>query len=305
MSLIHCKHCGNAVSDRATTCPHCGHNLNENATEQQSHPASPVPPTSAEASNECMPAPSSGTNKALIAAIVVLVLIALGLGGYLLFGHKGNADAAAPTADSLATDTTAVDTLQTDTVKVEEAPKDVYANLNGIGTIRKGDLAANAVPMLIDPTAQGDFYDRVQVEKTDRNPCDVTYEVVLYRGKEKLCSFTTDAPYLDGMPSKKQIAKGHIEQFSIYSPTIKLQDGIHVGLSAKELVEKHHAKILYYSNVETDGLCFKFSSYPDNFEFKANGRILKTDFVEVEPDIVEEYLSLKEVKGCKLTQINF
>ncbi len=234
--------------------------------------------------------------------------MALGLGGYLLWGNKENSDSEALAIDSVDINTTSTDSLQTDTVLVEDVAKDVYASLLGIGTIHRDDIAANAVPMLLDPTAKGDFYDRAQVEPTD-SIGDYTYGIVLYRGKEKLCSFTTDARYdsPDGakLPSKKQLAKGHIENFTIYSPTIKMQDGIHVGMSANELVKKHHAKIFYLASPEVDYLCFKFSSYPDNFRFIASGEILKTDFVEDESGCIEEELSLKEVRGCKLVQINF
>ncbi len=113
MALIHCKHCGNAVSDRATTCPHCGHHPQEaDTTTAQPH-------SSVEESATQKPS-SSSTNKLLVAIVIVLILIVAGLGGYLLFGHGGNSADKQNLADSVMTDSASVDTTRCDTLAEEK-----------------------------------------------------------------------------------------------------------------------------------------------------------------------------------------
>lgn len=310
MALIKCKNCGHMISDRASTCPHCGHKQKEQACSENRtgkhanniNNEEPIKETLIEGTDE------HHTNKTLVILIGVLVVIAIGFGSYM-FCINGNQNTDFSTLpDTLTNDSTIVDTVKSDTETLEK-PIEVIVTQNAIGTIRKGMLAKIAVPMLADPSAKGDFYDRVEIEETDRYITDICYEVFLYKGKEKLCSFTTDAKYNlsndAGIPSKKVMGNGRITAFSIYSPSIKLKDGIHVGLTAKELVEKYHAKIRHYENLEYGGLEFVFNKKHKGYSFIAKGEIINSNMESDIDDSEEEFLNLSDVRDCSLKQIDF
>lgn len=297
MALIKCNGCGRMISNRASFCPHCGYKVQgslESKTEEQSNLIN----------NEGVIEETGEhhVNKTLVILVVALAAIVIGFGGYMFLGSGNQNDLVTP-SDTLTKDSIHAETVKSDTVALEK-PIEVIASRNAIGTIERGMLAKVAVPMLTDPSAKGDFYDRVEIEMTDRNITEVCYEVVLYKGKEKLCSFETDYNYSD-IPSKKLIGNRHITFFSIYSPSIKLQNGIYVGMTAKELVEKYHAKIRNYTNVECSGLEFVFNEYPEDYSFIAKGKVIHSNMEVDEADFGEEFLNLNDVKDCSLKQIDF
>lgn len=294
MTLVKCKKCGHMISDRTKYCPYCGFKqenvCNENGTTSNQE----------EQADDVTDQIITHSNKTLIIMTILVIAVIVGFTVFSVFSKKNNEIVNPPIKD----------TVTVDTIKpIEEKPMEVIASQFAIGTIKKGMLAKVAVPMLTNPSAKGDFYDRVEIEATDRNITEVCYEVVLYKGKEKLCSFTTDAQYdlsnEDGVPSKKDMGNGHITYFSIYSPSIKLQDGIHVGLTAKELVEKYHAKIRHFENFEYGGLEFVFNEYPEGYSFIAKGKIINSNIGDDIDDSEEEFLTLSDVKDCSLKQIDF
>lgn len=94
MALIHCPHCGQFISDKASTCPKCGYNLT-----QPQHSGN-----------------GNGGNAIIIVLIVAIVLVVLGVGIYLMsthvVGNKMNAEAS--DSDSVAVDAAASDTTMLD-----------------------------------------------------------------------------------------------------------------------------------------------------------------------------------------------
>lgn len=296
MALVKCEKCGRMISDRTKFCPHCGFKQENVCCSDKTSSLNQGEQTGYVAEQE-----QAKNKKSLIVAVAIGVIVVVGIVvAIICFRGKQNVIVNPPVKD----------TVSVDTIKpVEEKPKKVIASLNAIGSIERGMLAKVAIPMLVDQTAKGDFYDRVEIEGTDRNITEICYEIVLYKGKEKICSFETDADYDlsndAGIPSKKTMGNGHIRQFSIYSPSIKFADGIHVGMTAKELVEKHHAKILEFQNPEDGGLNFVLDNYPSNFTFIADGEIVHSKMKLDEADMGEGYLSLGDVRDCKLKQIDF
>lgn len=132
------------VSDRAVKCPHCGNNPKEvvgttqNATTEDeavkneasltdatSNPVTSQAPQQApdaapEGTAEA-PKSSSGSSKALVTVVIVLLIIAIGFGGYLWMGQSGG-QAEPVAADTMATDTDYVDSdvVMSDSSAVEE-----------------------------------------------------------------------------------------------------------------------------------------------------------------------------------------
>lgn len=206
--------------------------------------------------------------------------------------------------------------------KEEPEETTVYITDNSIGSIRKGMLAGKAVPMLLDKNANGEFYDNVKAEAAanslDSYGFDDNVELVLCKGKERMASIILDdSPNYDDADAQKlkKMANYYIEGFRVLSKDLKLKDGIHVGMTAKELVERYKAKIHYFSNPETDGIEFIIPGYDsDKYHFAASGDVINAESIpsrddygniDENGDYADEMLTLSQVKNCKLIQIKF
>lgn len=311
MSLIKCPECGAMISDHATECPKCGYPLKK-SEEYVETIENPI----AEDDDQ---KPKSKTWLVILLAIALLACVGGSIYYYTTRGGAATRNNAEVTdSDSI------VKADSNNIVAKEEKPEEttVYITDNSIGSIRKGMLASKAVPMILDKNVKGEFYNNVKAEiaKNSLDPYefDDNIELVLCKGKERMASIILDdSPNYDDTEAQKlkKMANYHITGFRLLSKDLKLKDGIHVGMTAKELVEKYKAKIHYFANPETGGIEFFIPGYDnDTYKFVASGDVLNEESIpsrdddgniDENGDYIDEMLTLSQVKNCKLIQIKF
>lgn len=108
MALIKCKNCGRTISDKALRCPHCGYNQKEALNSKEAVETPTI--ESEEEQVNIIDKNGQQANKALLILVIILSIIAIGLGGYLIGGGRFQR------ADSALSDSTAIDSLTVDTI---------------------------------------------------------------------------------------------------------------------------------------------------------------------------------------------
>ena len=108
MALTKCKNCGRTISDKALYCPHCGYNPKEALNSKE---AVEIPSIESEEEQvNIIDENGQQANKVLLMLVITLIIIAIGLGGYLIGGGQFQR------ADSASSDSTAIDSLTVDTI---------------------------------------------------------------------------------------------------------------------------------------------------------------------------------------------
>lgn len=136
-----------------------------------------------------------------------------------------------------------------------------------------------------------EFFDRSEVEFAQLSEGEPY--VLLYNGDELMVALKPDVQnYSCDIYSSK------INTIIVYSDKLKMSNGIHTGLSAKEMVETYNAKIRYESGPEVDFLSFDIEGFPSNVKLMGS-----FDSVDSHLEGDYEYLKLEDVKNGKLDAI--
>ena len=136
-----------------------------------------------------------------------------------------------------------------------------------------------------------EFFDRSEVEFAQLSEGEPY--VLLYNGDELMVALKPDVQnYSCDIYSSK------INTIIVYSDKLKMTNGIHTGLSAKEMVETYNAKIRYESGPEVDFLSFDIEGFPSNVKLMGS-----FDSVDSHLEGDYEYLKLEDVKNGKLDAI--
>lgn len=107
--------------------------------------------------------------------------------------------------------------------------------------------------------------------------------------------------------ASNSINSSNVDRIIVYSPKLKMTNGIHVGMSAKELVEKYGAEIQYTQGVEYDALTFQIENIASNITLEATADSIKSNKMDSGNEIgitfTDFFLQLSEVENCKLSAI--
>lgn len=252
MALIRCKGCGQMVSDRAEKCPKCGYSVRlsmeqQEETKQSVEPHTTTLNTSKEEVTNDNPKPQQrGSKKGIIIAIIVVVIIGCGVLFALLNSNNGSNDQQQDTTAITDTESIKQDELPSDSlaVAVEDTPNDFSTEItkDGIANIRIGKSFSDYNTSLMkqeDIDKQCFDFSIVDIQEESEFE-DVYYamNMKLYRGQELLC--TLFGGYFDERPNTLQAT---VKSITVYSPQFKLPNGIHAGMSVKELINDYGATI--------------------------------------------------------------
>ena len=188
------------------------------------------------------------SKKGFIIAVVVIVIIGCGV-LFALLNDNGNSGANGQSKDTTAiADTEAIkqDELASDSLAVaaEDTPNNYSTEItkDGIANIRIGKSFSDYNTSLMkqeDIDKQCFDFSIVDIQEESEFE-DVYYamNMKLYRGQELLC--TLFGGYFDERPNTLQAT---VKSITVYSPQFKLPNGIHAGMSVKELINDYGATI--------------------------------------------------------------
>lgn len=254
MALIKCKGCGQMVSTKAENCPKCGYSVRLSVEQGQEEAKQSVETHSITetekkevVNNEFQPQ-QKGNKKGIIIAVVVVVIIGCGVLFAMLNGN-GNSGTNGQPQDTTAiadTETIKQDELASDSlaVAVEDTPNNYSTEItkDGIANIRLGKSFNDYNTSLMkqeDIDKQCFDFSIVDIqEKSEFEEVYYTMNMKLYKGQELLC--TLFGGYFDKRPNTLQAT---VEAITVYSPQFRLPNGIHVGMSVKELISNYGATI--------------------------------------------------------------
>lgn len=252
MALIRCKGCGQMVSDRAEKCPKCGYSVRlsmeqQEETKQSVEPHTTTLNTSKEEVTNDNPKPQQrSSKKGIIIAIIVVVIIGCGVLFTLLNSNNGSNDQQQDTTAITDTESIKQDELPSDSlaVAVEDTPNNFSIEItkDGIANIRIGKSFSDYNTSLMkqeDIDKQCFDFSIVDIqEKSEFEDVYYAMNMKLYKGQELLC--TLFGGYFDERPNTLQAT---VKSITVYSPQFKLPNGIHAGMSVKELINDYGATI--------------------------------------------------------------
>lgn len=135
------------------------------------------------------------------------------------------------------------------------------------------------------------FYNRVEVRMASLS--EALPYILLYNDNELMAALVPSSQsYLVDLYTTS------VKSIIVYSDKLKMRNGIHAGLSAKEMVETYNAKIRYESGSEADFLSFDIEGFPSNIKLMGS-----FDSVNSHLEGDYEYLKLEDVKNGKLDAI--
>ena len=255
MALIKCNECGHMVSTKAEKCPKCGYPVHLSMKQQEETKQSVEPHATTfntpqeEVINDSPQPPQRSNKKGIIIAVIVVVVVIIGCGVFaLLNNNNGSNDQQQDTtaiadteAEAIRQDESASDSLA---VAVEDTPNDFSTEItkDGIANIRIGKSFSDYNTSLMkqeDIDKQCFDFSIVDIQEESEFE-DVYYamNMKLYRGQELLC--TLFGGYFDERPNTLQAT---VKSITVYSPQFKLPNGIHAGMSVKELINDYGATI--------------------------------------------------------------
>lgn len=253
MALIKCTKCGQMVSDRAEKCPKCGYPVHLSMKQQEETKQSVEPHATTfntpqeEVINDSPQPPQRSNKKGIIIAVIVVVVVIIGCGVFaLLNNNNGSNDQQQDTTAIADTGTIIQDELPSDSlaVAVEDTPNDFSTEItkDGIANIRIGKSFNDYNTSLMkqeDIDKQCFDFSIVDIQEiSEFEEVYYTMNMKLYKGQELLC--TLFGGYFDERPNTLQAT---VKSITVYSPQFKLPNGIHAGMSVKELINDYGATI--------------------------------------------------------------
>lgn len=136
------------------------------------------------------------------------------------------------------------------------------------------------------------FYNRVEVKMASL--AEAMPYILLYNDNELMVALEPTPPAYNSF----DLFNSEVNTIVVYSDKLKMRNGIHAGMSAKEMVETYNAKIRYESGAETDFLSFDIEGFPSNVKLMGS-----FDSVNSHLEGDYEYLKLEDVKNGKLDAI--
>lgn len=253
MALIKCTKCGQMVSDRAEKCPKCGYPVHLSMKQQEETKQSVEPHATTfntpqeEVINDSPQPPQRSNKKGIIIAVIVVVVVIIGCGVFaLLNNNNGSNDQQQDTTAIADTETIKQDDLASDSlaVAVEDMPNNYSTEItkDGIANIRLGKSFNdyNTSYMKQEDIEKQCFdFSIVDIQEiSEFEEVYYTMNMKLYKGQELLC--TLFGGYFDERPNTLQAT---VKSITVYSPQFKLPNGIHAGMSVKELINDYGATI--------------------------------------------------------------
>lgn len=252
MALIKCKGCGQMVSDRAEKCPKCGYPVRLSIEQQQEETEQSVNThfttgtEKKETINDNLQSRQKSSKKGLLIAAVIVVIIGCGVLFALLNNNNGSNGQQQDTTAIADTEAIKQDELPSDSlaVAVEDTPNDFSTEItkDGIANIRIGKSFNDYNTSLMkqeDIDKQCFDFSIVDIQEiSEFEEVYYTMNMKLYKGQELLC--TLFGGYFDERPNTLQAT---VKSITVYSPQFKLPNGIHAGMSVKELINDYGATI--------------------------------------------------------------
>ena len=241
------------VSDRAEKCPKCGYPVHLSMKQQEETKQSVEPHATTfntpqeEVINDSPQPPQRSNKKGIIIAVIVVVVVIIGCGVFaLLNNNNGSNDQQQDTTAIADTGTIKQDELPSDSlaVAVEDTPNDFSTEItkDGIANIRIGKSFNDYNTSLMkqeDIDKQCFDFSIVDIQEiSEFEEVYYTMNMKLYKGQELLC--TLFGGYFDERPNTLQAT---VKSITVYSPQFKLPNGIHAGMSVKELINDYGATI--------------------------------------------------------------
>ena len=123
--------------------------------------------------------------------------------------------------------------------------------------------------------------------------------ITLYQDNELMAALECGALLDNGIYSTT------VDKIIAYSPELKMANGIHTGMSAKELVDEFGAEIQYSEGAETEILSFKVANVSSNISLVASAKSINREKIDSQSGDTdtEFYLQLDDVEDCKLSAI--
>lgn len=254
MALIKCKGCGQMVSTKAEKCPKCGYSVHlsmereQEGTKQSEEIHSTTETEKKDVINKEPQLQQKGSKKGIIIAVIVIVIIGCGV-LFAVLNNNGNSSSIGQSQNTTAivdTETIKQDELPSDSlaVAVEDTPNDFSTEItkDGIANIRIGNSFSDYNTSLMkqeDIDKQCFDFSIVDIkEKSEFEDVYYAMNMKLYKGQELLC--TLFGGYFDERPNTLQAT---VKSITVYSPQFKLPNGIHAGMSVKELINDYGATI--------------------------------------------------------------
>ena len=243
------------VSTKAENCPKCGYSVRlsvEQEQEEAKQKSAEIHSTTETDKKEVInnePQPQQkSSKKGIIIAVVVVVIIGCGVLFAMLNGKGDNGSNSQPQDTTAIADTEAIkqDELASDSLAVafEDTPNNYSTEItkDGIANIRLGKSFNDYNTSLMkqeDIDKRCFDFSIVDVQEiSEFEEVYYTMNMKLYKGQELLC--TLFGGYFDKRPNTLQAT---VESITVYSPQFKLPNGIHVGMSVKELISNYGATI--------------------------------------------------------------
>lgn len=302
MALIKCPECGKEMSNRADSCPQCGMPINEIIAALGKPDVNTFNGQLKEGKNGM---PQWGW----ILIIVGFLLIVGGVAFFCFIGKFSNSE--------------------------------VFQEQDGAQTAYPDITAQGVEPFLLgtsmfDIPIKGGFYDTILIEKRynafeefgELHSNGMTEKELLEFKKEwEGVAFIVESyGYACVMKDKDTLIKVDYDEnaviysIEVFSEQIKMQNGVHVGLSALELFEKYNALFITPSSFNTELLenkvgdkytTFRLPHQPTNISVKAVGDKIDFEYKEqyekklMEQEIYEDFdtLPLEAVKGSSVRSI--
>lgn len=301
MALIKCPECGKEMSDMAESCPQCGMPINE-IKAALGKPNANTPKIQSKEGKNGMP------QWGWILIIVGFLLIVGGIVFFCFMGKSSNSE----------------------TAQEEDVVQISYPDITAQGV--KPFFVGSS---MYDIPVKGDFYDTILLEKK-YNAFEECGEIH-YNGlneKELLeikkewgdIFIVKSYGYAFVIKDNDTLIKmdfdenAVIHSIEVFSEQIKMQNGVHVGLSATEMFEKHNALFITPSSFNTELLendaddnytIFGLPHQPTNISVKAVLDKIDFEYKEqyenrlMEQEIYEGFdtLPLEAVKGSSVRSI--
>ena len=240
------------VSTKAENCPKCGYSVRLSMEQEQSKQSVETHSTTEAEKKDVVnnePQPQQrGSKKGIIIAIVVVVIIGCGVLFAVLNGNGKNGTNSQSQDTTVIADTEAIkqDELPSDSlaVAVEDMPNNYSTEItkDGIANIRLGKSFNdyNTSYMKQEDIEKQCFdFSIVDIQEiSEFEEVYYTMNMKLYKGQELLC--TLFGGYFDKRPNTLQAT---VKSITVYSPQFKLPNGIHAGMSVKELINDYGATI--------------------------------------------------------------
>ena len=253
MALIKCKGCGQMVSTKAEKCPKCSYSVRlsvEQEQEEAKQKSAEIHSTTETEKKDVInnePQQRSSKKGIIIAVIVVVIIGCVVL--FAVLNNNGNSSSIGQSQGTTAiADTEAIkqDELPSDSlaVAVEDTPNDFSTEItkDGIANIHIGKSFNDYNTSLMkQEDIDKQCFDFSIVDIQEKSEFEEVYYVMnmkLYKGQELLC--TLFGGYFNERPNSLQAT---VKSITVYSPQFKLPNGIHAGMSVKELINDYGATI--------------------------------------------------------------